>query len=148
MITRSYQKEINAPIEKVWDVLWNKDSYMQWTAPFNPGSTYESDWKLGGRMLFLGNSNNGMISIIKKLQKPYEVVFEHIGVIENGLEDTTSDAIKAWAGAREMYFLKEENGITTLDASADIEEQHKEMMDNGFEKGFDIVKQLAENNND
>lgn len=148
MITCSYQKEINAPIEKVWDVLWNKETYSQWAAGFAPGSSFETDWELGGRTRFVNEKGDGMVSTIDSLNKPYEIVFEHLGFVQDGVEDTTSEKIKDWIGSKEKYFLKEENGITILDASVDIDEKHKEMMDNGFEKGFAIVKQLAENNND
>lgn len=144
METYSYKQQIHAPAQKVWDILWNTDTYRQWTAAFAPGSTMESDWKEGGRTRFLDGKGNGMVSTIRRIQAPEELVFEHLGSIENGVEDTTSDAIKEWAGALERYYLKEEGGVTTLEVSVDVDPKYKEMMDNGFNKGLETVKTLAE----
>ncbi|WP_018631180.1 SRPBCC family protein [Niabella aurantiaca] len=144
METYSYKQQINAPAEKVWEVLWNSDTYRQWTSAFAPGSVMESDWKVQGRTLFLDGQGNGMISTIRSMQAPEELIFEHLGSVVNGVEDTTSDAVKEWAGALEQYYLKEEAGVTILEARVDTDPKFKEMMDNGFTKGFETVKALAE----
>lgn len=144
METYSYQQQINAPAQKVWNILWNTDTYRQWTAAFAPGSTIASDWKVQGRTRFLDGKGNGMVSTIRGIREPEELVFEHLGFIENGVEDTTSDAIKEWAGALERYYLKEEGGVTTLEVLVDVDPKYKEMMDNGFIKGLETVKTLAE----
>ncbi|MBZ4190402.1 SRPBCC family protein [Niabella beijingensis] len=144
METYSYKQQINAPAKKVWDILWNTDSYKLWTAPFAPGSTIESDWKVQGRTRFLDGKGNGMVSTIHSMNEPSELIFEHLGSIQNGVEDTTSDAVKQWAGSLERYYLREEGGVTTLEARVDTDPQFKEMMDNGFTRGFEIVKELAE----
>lgn len=144
METYSYKQQINAPAEKVWNVLWNSDTYRQWTAAFAPGSTMESDWKVQGRTRFLDGQGNGMVSTIRSMHAPEELVFEHLGSIENGVEDITSEAVKEWAGALERYYLKQEEGVTTLEVLVDTDPKYKEMMDNGFIKGFETVKTLAE----
>jgi len=144
MVTYSYKQQINAPAKKVWDVLWNIDTYRQWTAAFAPGSTIESDWEVQGRTRFLDGAGNGMISTIHSIQAPEVLIFEHLGSIENGVEDTTSEAVKEWAGAQERYYLKEEGGGTTLEVIVDTDPKYKEMMDNGFNKGLETVKALAE----
>ncbi|MCD2423279.1 SRPBCC domain-containing protein [Niabella pedocola] len=144
METYSYKQQIDAPAQKVWDILWNTGTYQQWTAAFTPGSTMESDWKVAGRTRFLDGKGNGMVSTIRSIQAPEELVFEHLGSIENGVEDTTSDAIKEWAGSLERYYLKEEGGITTLEVLVDVDPKYKEMMDNGFMKGLETVRTLAE----
>lgn len=48
MATISYEIEIAAPPEKIWNILWDKSSYSQWTRFFSEGSQYTSDWKVGG----------------------------------------------------------------------------------------------------
>ncbi|WP_300598459.1 SRPBCC domain-containing protein [Niabella sp.] len=140
----SYKQQIEAPAQEVWEVLWNTDTYRQWTAAFAAGSTMESDWKVQGRTRFLDGKGNGMISTIRSIRAPEELVFEHLGSIENGVEDTTSDAVKEWAGALEQYHLREVDGITTLEVQVDTDPKYKEMMDNGFTKGLETVKALAE----
>ncbi len=143
-----FTKEIKAPVQKVWDTLWNEDTYSQWTAPFNPkgGSTIQTDWEVGGKTLFLDTEGNGMISTIKSKNEPHEMVFEHRGEIIKGVEDTTSEKVKSWAGSLEEYHLSESNGITTLKASVQTGEEWAKMMNDGFVKGFEIVKTISEGN--
>ncbi|MGJ7033253.1 SRPBCC family protein [Niabella hirudinis] len=144
METYSYKQQIEAPAQVVWDLLWSTDTYRQWTAAFAPGSTIESDWKVQGRTRFLDGNGNGMISTIRSIRVPEELVFEHLGSIENGVEDTTSEAVKKWAGALEQYHLREAGGVTTLEVVVDTDPKYKEMMDNGFTKGLETIKALAE----
>ena len=64
METLNFEIMINAPIQKVWDLLWNQDSYTQWTQFFGEGSHYKSDWKVNGKTYFLAASGDGMVSTI------------------------------------------------------------------------------------
>jgi len=54
-------KEIKASAQKVWDTLWNESTYSEWTNAFNPegGLVMKSDWKIGGRTLFLDENEKG-----------------------------------------------------------------------------------------
>lgn len=146
MKTLSFEQTINAPAQKVWDILWGQETYGEWTKHFSEGSNMKADWRIGGETRFLDASGkNGMISTITKLEPPLEVVFSHIGMINEGVEDLTSDDVKKFAGALESYKLSEENGVTQLSGSVDTFPEHEETMKNGFEKGFEEVKNLAEN---
>lgn len=140
-----FSVSINAPAQKVWDALWSNATYPEWTKFFAPGSQMESDWKAGGRTLFTDDKGNGMISTIKTIDVPYAVVFEHLGYVTDGVDDTTSEKVKAYAGALEKYALTEQNGSTKLEVAVDTLEAHESMMNNGFAKGLQVVKELAEN---
>lgn len=146
MKTLQFTKEIKASAQKVWDTLWNDTTYPQWTDAFNPGggSAVQSDWKVGGRTLFVDRKGNGMISTIKTKNEPYDIVFEHLGEIADGKEDTTSEKVKNWAGSLEEYHLSEEDGITKLKASVQTVEEWEEILNKGFTKGLDEVKRLSE----
>lgn len=141
MKTISFEKKIHAPIEKVWDTLWNDKSYREWTKHFTPGSHYESDWEIGGKILFLDADRNGMTATITKLEKPYEVIFNHLGDVLNGVEGEPYGK-----GSFEKYFLQESDGITTLTVSVDVDEEYEQDMNDGFTNGLEEVKQLAESN--
>ena len=146
MKTLEFTKEIEAPVQKVWDVLWDEATYSQWTAPFNPeGSSHlQSDWKIGGKTLFLDGQGNGMISTIRTMNKPFDIVFEHRGEVIDGKEDTTSEKVKSWAGSLEEYHLSENNGNTILKASVQTGEEWADMMSKGFTNGLEIVKKISE----
>ena len=146
METLQFTKIINAPAQKVWQVLWDEATYPLWTKAFNPGSSsiMQSDWQVAGKTLFLDGKGNGMISTIKSKKEPYDIIFEHLGEMSNGVEDTASEKVKSWAGSLEEYHLKENNGVTTVTATVQSGGEMKEMMTNGFTKGLDELKRLSE----
>ncbi|KFC22844.1 SRPBCC family protein [Chryseobacterium sp. FH1] len=145
METFKYQTEIDAPAEKVWDILWKEDTYSKWTHFFSPGSQMVTDWKVGGKTYFTDVSKkNGMVSTIDKIEKNKYLIFKHLGEITDGVEDTESEKVKVWSGSKEAYYLEENNGKTTLKVEVDSDENYKEMFDNGFTKGLQIIKELSE----
>ncbi|HET6996895.1 MAG TPA: SRPBCC domain-containing protein, partial [Chitinophagaceae bacterium] len=135
---------INAPREKVWDVLWNDDSYRAWTSAFAEGSYAKTDnWKEGSKVLFLGPEGDGMVSSVAK-NKPNEYMsFQHLGEVKNGVEDTTSEKVQAWAGAMENYTLKENDGKTSLLVEMDSPDDFGDYFSNTFPKALEKVKELA-----
>lgn len=85
-----------------------------------------------------------MVSTIERIEKPKELVFKHLGEMVNAVEDTESDRVKAWNGSLEAYFLDENNGKTVLRVEVDVDNSYKDMMDIGFTKGLEVVKNLSE----
>lgn len=139
---------IQAPREKVWDTLWNDATYQAWTAPFAEGSRAVSDWQEGSKILFLGDKDSGMTSVIAS-KKPYEFMsFKHLGIVKNGVEDFDSPESKEWAGATENYTLKEAAGSTELTVTMDeigINQQMLDYFNNAWPKALDTLKKIAEN---
>lgn len=140
---------INAPKEKVWDTMLGKETYVEWTKPFNITSRFEGDWIEGSKILFLGtdeNGNNegGMVSRIAK-NVPYEYLsIEHIGIIENGIEDTTSEKAKLWTPAFENYRLSDKDSGTEVTIEQDLDEQYVEMFEEMWGKALIQLKELSE----
>ncbi|WP_027382485.1 SRPBCC family protein [Epilithonimonas caeni] len=146
METLKYQIEIVAPAEKVWDILWNEKTYSQWTYYFSPDSNMITDWEVGGKTYFTDSGKkNGMVSTIERIEKPKHLIFKHLGELHNGVEDVDSEKVKAWNGSLEAYYLEENNGKTTLKVEVDSNDEFKEMFDNGFKKGLEVIKKLSEN---
>lgn len=75
METLSYEFEINASAQKIWDILWSEATYSEWTKFFGSDSVMKSDWKVGGRTLFVNNKGDGMVSTIDSLKEPHQIVF-------------------------------------------------------------------------
>ena len=142
-----FSVNINAPKERVWDILWAKGKYETWTAVFSEGSTVETDWKEGSKVLFTDGKGSGMVSEIT-VNKPNEYMsFKHLGEMKDGVEDTTSEKIKQWQGAKENYMLKEENGGTRLEVDMDISPDFKDYFLNTWPKAMETIKTLAESKN-
>lgn len=149
METLSYEIIINAPKQKIWDVLWGSDTYSEWTKFFNPksASIMKSDWQVGGKTYFTNAEGEGMVSTIDSLEKPDQIIFKHLGMVDKeGNEDTESMEVKQWSGCYEKYILIDFDGKTKLHAEVQTEKDWREHMDQGFTKGLEVVKNLSESN--
>ena len=144
MTTLEFQISINAPAQKVWDILFSPETYGEWTQFFMPGSQMKTDWQIDGKTYFTDAKGDGMVSTIKSLKEPYEVIFSHLGMVKDGVEDTKSKEVIEWSGAQEKYFLHEENGVTQLRTELQTDSNWEADMNNGFTKDFEVVKKLAE----
>lgn len=146
METLSYEIVIKAPKQKVWDVLWGKETYGEWTKFFSPGSQMKTDWKIDGKTYFVNAEGEGMVSTIDSLEEPNQIIFKHLGMVDrNGVEDTESMEVKQWNGCFEKYILIDFDGQTKLHTEVQVEKNWEEHMNNGFTKGLEVVKNLAEN---
>ncbi len=139
---------IDAPKEKVWNTMLEDETYRIWTQEFCPGSHYVGDWSEGSKILFLGPGENGemggMVSRIKE-SRPFEYVsIEHIGAVQGGKEDTTSEGARDWAGALENYTFKDIGGKTEVLVEMDSNEEYREMFENTWPKALRKLKETAE----
>lgn len=145
METLSYETVINAPQQKVWDILWNPDTYTEWTQYFGPESKMTSDWKVGGKTYFLNAEGEGMVSTIDSIEEPNQIIFKHLGMVDKeGNEDTQSKEVMEWSGCFEKYLLIDLGGKTKLHTEVQVEKEWRDHLNTGFTKGLEVVKTLAE----
>jgi uncharacterized protein YndB with AHSA1/START domain len=145
METIHFTTHINAPREKVWDIMLGKETYNQWTKAFDPGSQYIGSWEEGAAIQFVGeDSQMGMASKIKENRKSEFVSIEHIGIVKDGVIDTTSDDAKKWSPSFENYTFKEVDGGTELSVSIDVMPEYKEMFEEMWPRALILLKELAE----
>ncbi len=141
---------INAPREKVWEVMLSDATYREWTAAFNPGSYFVGDWSTGSKILFLGPNpdgtpgEGGMVSRIKENRRPEFMSVEHLGLVSNGVEDTESEAAKKWSPAFENYTFNEKDGGTELLIDIDVEEEYYAMFEEMWGKALPLLKTIVE----
>ncbi len=144
MATLNFTTKIKAAKEKVWQVLWNDDTYRKWTAPFMEGSYASSDWNEGSKIQFLDPKGSGIFGVIEKKIPNKQMTFKHLGEIKNGIEE-----MQDWGEAKEDYSLSESDGTTDLKVSlsTNVNAQFEEYFRKTFPKAIEIIKQLSENEN-
>lgn len=144
MKKQEFKVLIDAPREKVWDVIIGKETYPQWTAPFSEGSNVETDWKKGSKAIFGDGKGSGMVSEIAD-NKPNEFLsIRHLGMIKDGVEDLDSEDVKKWSGAMENYTLKNVNGKTEWTVEMDMGEEWADYMNETWPLALKKAKELAE----
>ncbi len=145
MKTHRYATTIHATREAVWAAMLGPDTYRAWTAPFCEGSYYEGSWNTGDRIRFLGpNGEGGMSSVIAESRHPEFVSIKHIGIVKDGIEDTTSEAAMAWAPSFENYAFAETNGATELTVELQMPADFEAFMDEAWPKALAKLKSICE----
>lgn len=145
-----YTIEINASVEKVWDAMLADETYRAWTTAFCPGSYFKGDWSKGSKMLFLGphpekGEEGGMVSTVVENRPHAFISLAHIGFVQNGAEDTTSEMARAWAeSAYENYTFNEKNGGTELVVDLNVVDEMAEMFDSMWPNALQALKSVAE----
>lgn len=127
--------------------MLDDDTYRKWTEAFGPGSHYKGNWNKGSKILFLAPGEKGemgMVSRIKEIRKYEYVSIEHIGVVNEGKEYTTSDEAGKWKGALENYTFKKKNGSTEVAVETGTVEEYKQMFSETWPKALQKLKELAE----
>jgi hypothetical protein len=142
-----FDTKINAPREKVWEVLWGKDSYPKWTAVFAEGSSVETDWQEGSKTIFTDGKGSGMLSTIDRRIDNELMSIKHLGMVKDGVEILEGPEVDPWKGAIEEYRLSENNGSTDLNVSLDVgeDENMNQYFSESFPKALSEVKSMAEN---
>lgn len=140
---------IGASREKVWNTMLSEDTYPKWTVAFNPGSYFKGSWEEGSKILFLGPNpdgvgEGGMVSRIKENRLHEFISIEHVGMINNGIEDMTSEEVKKWVPAFENYTLVDKEGGTEVLVDMDILDEYKDMFEQMWPKALLLLKELAE----
>jgi hypothetical protein len=142
---------INAPVNRTYDVmlgLSHKSSYEQWTALFNPTSSYEGNWEKGSKMLFIGvdekGEKGGMVSRIVENVPNQFVSIQHYGLYKADQEITEGPEVEKWANGYENYTFEENNGTTSVTVDLDIIEEFLDYMNESYPKALEKLKKICE----
>ena len=148
-----FNTTINAPVSKIYDCMLginNKSTYEQWTALFNPTSTYEGSWEKGSKILFIGvdekGEKGGMVSrIVENIPNQF-VSIQHYGLLKGGEEITEGPEVEKWANGFENYTFEESNGIVIVNAALlNIPEEFIDYMNDAYPKALEKLKEICEN---
>ena len=136
---------INAPVPTVWRFMIGPESYKRWASAFTEGCYFEGSWEQGAKIKFLSPpSGDGMVAEIAQNRKNEFISIRHLGYISNGVEDTTSESVRAWAPAYENYtFISVPEG-TKLLIELHVFSEWEQYMNEAWPKALALLKQLSE----
>lgn len=139
-----FSKLIAAPPSRVYQTMTAPDSYRDWTSAFFDGSYYEGSWEEGERIRFLAPTGEGMVAEIAENRENEYISVRHLGFIANGVEDTESESVKAWAPAYENYTFESVPEGTRLVIDQDVTADAEASMAASWSKALDRLKALCE----
>lgn len=144
----NYSIAIQAKAEKVFTTMLNKPTYEQWTAAFNPGSTFEGGWNKGDKIYFIGfgedGKKGGMVSRIAENIPNEFISIQHYGILDGDDEITEGPLVDSWRDALENYTFSENNGVTTVSVETDTSEDYADYFNDTWPRALKILKELCE----
>ncbi len=144
----TYEIDIKAPKQAVWDVMLGDETFRDWASEFMPGTHYEGDWEQGSRIAFVAPDEagklGGIVGRVIESRPPSYVCVEYYGLIEDGDEVTSGEDVDAWIGATESYTLDERDGVTNVTVQMEVTPDDIEEMDKAWPMALQRLKELAE----
>lgn len=135
---------INAPVPTVWRFMIGPETYKRWASAFAEDTYFEGSWAQGAKIKFLSPPGDGMVAEIAENRTNEFISIRHHGFTSNGVEDTTSESVRAWAPAYENYtFIGVPEG-TNLVVELDTAGEWEQYMNEAWPKALALLKQLSE----
>jgi hypothetical protein len=139
---------INAPKQKVWKTMLDKNTYVQWTSAFAEGSSFEGGWEKGNEIRFIAinaqGKQEGMFSRIKENRVYDFISIQHLGIITDGVVDTTSEKVKQWAPSYENYTFTTKGAGTEVKVEMEVNKEYKKMFEEMWPRALKLLKELCE----
>ncbi|MCG3166145.1 MAG: hypothetical protein POELPBGB_01921 [Bacteroidia bacterium] len=143
-----FEISVNAPAEKVYNIMLSAETYKEWTAEFNPTSRYKGSWEKGSKILFIGTDDKGnqggMVSRIKENIANKFVSIEHLGVLQGEQEILNGPDVDQWAGGLENYTFSAVGNSTLLAVDMDSNEAFKEYFETTWPRALNKLKTICE----
>ena len=146
-----FKTSIQAPVHEVYDLMLgmsDKSTYEQWTALFNPTSTYDGNWDKGSKIYFRGTDEKGekggMVSEIVDNVPDRFVSIRHYGLLKGNTEITEGAKVEKWANGFENYTFEENKGTTTVTVDLDTAEDFVDYMDQTYPRALEKLKEICE----
>jgi len=137
-----FSTKINAPAEKVWNVLWQDETFREWAGIIDPGTYMIGELKRGSEVQFISSENGyGVTSLVEEVVSGEILRLRHSADTQ---EAGTREREKQWTGGEENYVLTEKDGQTVLTATFDVPAEIKDVLEASYAKAFARVKELAE----
>ena len=134
--------EIHATRNRVWDTLWQDETFRQWAGLIDPGTYMKGVLKEGNEVAFISAENGyGVTSLVEKLTENEFLLFRHRADTK---ESGKRDREKEWTGGTESYSLLEKDGMTKLTVAFDVPPEQEAYFTVNYPKALDRVKVLAE----
>jgi len=143
-----FKINIQAPVSKVYQAMLEKETYEQWTAIFNPSSTYEGSWEKGEKIAFIGldeeGKKQGMQGIIRENDINRFVSIEYVGLLDGNKEVTEGPMTEGWLGAFENYTFEAQGQATALTVDLDVDDSMIDYFQKTYPKALDKLKEICE----
>lgn len=133
---------IPATKERVWDTLWQDQTFRDWASIIDPETYMVGDLQEGSEVQFISAANGyGVTSLVEKVVPGEFLLLRHRADTQ---ETGKQERDQQWTGGAERYALAEQDGVTTLTVAFDVPPELEEYFQDAYPKALARVKELAE----
>lgn len=134
-----FSVQINADVDRVWQVLFEQDDNGLWPAALDEGTAFEGTWAEGSIVKFLDSKNNGMYNLVEKNILHNELRMKHLGWIMDGKLIPQN-----WGDSSVSYILISNENGTLLKGEINSLDEFVSFFEAKYPKNFTNIKELAE----
>jgi uncharacterized protein YndB with AHSA1/START domain len=143
-----FEKEINCPPQKLYELMIDPEHYHDWTTAFNPHSRFEGTWQKGSETVFLGTENDGTIggtvSYMRENIPGKLISIEHTGIIKNNVKMMVGPEADEWRGAIENYSFEPAGSKTRLLIDIDADRKYISIFNTMWPEALERLKSICE----
>lgn len=145
MANLEYSVEIDAPQEKVWEVLHHDDSYLEWVKAFSENPQISGKWQEGREITFYDPQCGGTVAVIEDFTPYKRIALRHIATLTTDMKrETTGEETEKWIGSKDIYILEGDSEKTVLTIEMHTHEQFAEIFSSCWPETLANIKRIAE----
>lgn len=134
---------LNAPKERVWNILFDTTLSRIWYNEFGVGSHIETDWQIGSRLVMTDDTGTGLVGKVIENKLWETMSLEYEGIVIDGLEDRQSEYALPIIGNKETYCLQERGDVTLLYIRCDMADAFFEAMSLAWDRALQKIIELS-----
>ncbi len=144
MTNLHYKIILNNNVEYVFDKLFAKAEYKEWTRVFNPSSDYDGILALGEEIFFKDADNNGMLSKVSKYEVNKVIEFSYLASVEDGVKTEFEDR----SNFERYTFTSLQDEMVMIDVDLNIPDEYLEMFEDMWAQAIVLIQDLFDNDED
>ncbi|WP_047047187.1 SRPBCC family protein [Vibrio mexicanus] len=148
MLSLTYQIEIDASPQEVWQRLTDAGYYRQWAIAFSPESQFEGNWASGEEVIFFDPNLGGSRAVVDRAEMNRSLAYHHVSIFTpDHVQDVDSDIAMKWIGSSEAFEITEQQKGVILRVNVTTHPDFTAMFNSGWEKALPLIKLLCEGDN-
>ncbi len=144
MANLHYKIILNNNVEYVFDKLFDKAVFEEWTKVFNPDSKMRGTLAKGEEVFFYDADENGMLALVSEYQVNKLIEFTYLADVMNGEKRKYPDNSN-----HERYtFTNLQDEMVMVDIDLDIPDEYKDMFEDMWTKAIVEIQNIFDNADD
>lgn len=144
MANLHYKIVLNNNVEYVFDKLFEKTVYEEWSKVFSTGSRMSGLLAKGEEIVFYDGDGNGMIATVSKYEINKVVEFRYLAELMNGKRTSYEDD----SNFERYTFTNLQDQMVMLDIELNIPDEYQDLFEDLWEKAIVEIQDIFDNDDE